>query len=97
MTWDFLITKIENGFLLTYTSDENEEVIIEEAVVEKETNDKGKWMSEEETRANIAHDLCWHIIEYFCLGGSKYDSHRARVTIEPGHCHESFVETDGEE
>ena len=94
---DLLITRIDNGFLLTYTSDGVEEVIVEEAIVEKSENDKGEWMDDVETRAKMAHDLCWHIIEHFCLGGSKHDSHRARVVIEPGHCHESFVDKDGEE
>ena len=88
MSWDLLITKIENGFLLTYPSELNEEVIVEEAVVEREKNEKGEWMEEPEVQATLAHDLCWHILEYFSLIGSKHESHRARVIIEPGDTYE---------
>ena len=84
MSWELLITSIENGFLLTYTSDDNEECVIEEAIVEQTKNDEGKWMDEDEVRANLARELCWHVIEHFCLMGGRYDKHRARVIIEPG-------------
>ena len=80
MTWDFLITKIENGFLLTYESELGEE-IVEEAIVEQDRDSKGHFLDEQQTQARLAHDLCWSVIEHFCLGGSKHDKERVRVVI----------------
>ena len=49
MTWDFLITKIENGFLLTYESELGEE-IVEEAIVEQNRDSKGHFLDEQQTQ-----------------------------------------------
>ncbi len=31
-------------------------------------------------------NVCWELVEYFGLHGSKYDKERIRMTLKPGEC-----------
>ncbi len=79
MTWDILVSRIENGFLLTH-EDWESETISEEAIVV----DIDGFMTDEEERAKLGEALCWAVINHFDLRGSRHDKHRVTVSIEHG-------------
>ncbi len=78
MPWDLLVSRIQNGFLLTYENDSD--VIEEEAIVV----DLDGFMTDEEEQAKLGEALCWAVIEHFNLRGSRHDAHRVTVSIEHG-------------
>jgi hypothetical protein len=71
--WDINIKRVRNGFIVGGTNDIGfpfEEVIAERV---DEPPDKAE--------AKIARDLCYYIVEYFGMGGSKHNQYRINITV----------------
>lgn len=69
MEWALLITKINNGYIVTY-KDENEKLQME---VFEEYSDDDLMATEK---------MLWYLLEHFDMYGNKHDAERLRVIRE---------------
>ena len=80
MTWNLNIRRTRNGFVISGMSEtlepNDEPFPFEEVLEELEDN------PEDLTNADLARRICYYIIGYFGLGGSKHDVHRINITVD---------------
>ena len=86
-SWTISITRTDNGFLLEHVEqlDDGTETT-SQYVIEDNVNDELK----------SGESLLWQVIEFFNLGGSKYDRERLSVTREGGSKYEKSEEVNEE-
>jgi len=68
--WKMTITRVSNGYKITYPPNHKGTLITE--IVIQETEDELK----------IHEELLWMIMEYFDFSGSKHDIERIRIIRE---------------
>ena len=73
MDYKLIINKVENGYILSYEDELNDETkIVRKIVIQEDESDELK-----------AHEeMLWQVIEYFGFYGSKHDKERIRVIRE---------------
>jgi len=69
MAYELNVKKVENGFILKYDEELDEGTkITTEHIVEEDDTEFGELES--------GKRMLWHVLEHFCLSGSKHDSKR---------------------
>ena len=73
------ITKVSNGYVVTYPVyyDEEGKIFLEKEVFEDKENDDLGYV-------DSLHNALWSLIEHLGCYGSRYDKKRVRINIEPG-------------
>jgi hypothetical protein len=69
--WSCHIERAENGYIVSYPSDDDENRIIPHVIEEADNDD-----------LMASEALLWWLMDYFNFGGSKYDPVRLKVVRE---------------
>ena len=77
--WSLRITKVDNGFVLSWDEEADEDHIIPRSLVVEES------AHHEFSEIDAMQRLLWEVMEHFGYYGSKHDKKRLFVRIEEQH------------
>lgn len=78
--WEVHIARVSNGFILTMSPFAEEAIGEAVLVYEDDCNVFEEGCGERHSFL----DMCWELVEYFGLSGSRYSKERIHITLKPG-------------
>lgn len=79
--WKLSVERLENGFIIKSTDTDALGETTERTKILEDYGSVDKIYEEDLAAAMTARDLCYEILDFFCMTGNKHDNHRVRISV----------------